>query len=43
MQISEQRQFLVVQRVIAIGQCVTDRFGRHPTTSCRERGKGEPR
>jgi hypothetical protein len=27
--IGERRQFLVVQRVIGVGQCVTDRLGQH--------------
>jgi hypothetical protein len=38
--IGEQRQFLVVQRVIGVGQCVTDRLSRHRMAGRRERGEG---
>ena len=36
----EQRQFLVVQGVIGVGQCLTDRLSRHRMAGHRERGKG---
>ena len=38
--IGEQRQFLVVQGVIGVGQRVADRLGRHRVAGRRERGKG---
>jgi hypothetical protein len=38
--IGEQRQFLVVQGVIGVGQCVTDRLSRYRMAGHRERGKG---
>jgi non-homologous end joining protein Ku len=39
--IGEQRQFLVVQGVIGVAQCVTDRLSRHRMAGHRERGKGD--
>jgi hypothetical protein len=38
--VGEQRQFLVVQRVIRVRQCVADRLSRHGMAGHRERGKG---
>jgi hypothetical protein len=38
--IGEQRQFLVVQGIVGVGQCVTDRLSRHRMAGHRERGKG---
>jgi hypothetical protein len=38
--IGEQRQFLVVQGVIGVGQRVTDHLGRHRMAGRRQRGKG---
>jgi hypothetical protein len=37
--IGEQRQFLVVQGVIGVGQCVTHRLSRHRMAGRLERGK----
>lgn len=36
----EQCQFFIVQGIIGVGQCVSDRRGRHRMTGRRERGKG---
>src|SRR5205814_2091815 len=38
--IGEQQQFLVVQGVVGVGQCVTDRLGRDRMAGRRERSKG---
>ena len=38
--VGEHRQFLVVQGVISIGQCVTNRLWGHGVAGFRERGKG---